>query len=323
MSIVFPKNNLPEAAQPWARQIQSQLASIVEASTSDEINNAARDIQLNNSVLSLSAVVNEVKATAQAASDAAAAASTASSEALAAAEAAQDAADAALAAQNDANDALNGLDDLGSSGSVYTISPANLISGGVRDGVLNLTSGSNSSIQIFNGGVDINGPAAQLRVGTSGDGGTTVEGNITFRGRVYGPGMDAATTNTSNVRRNTGTASELVHTNESSIRFKKDIVDLTTVNELDPKKLLNIPVRAFRYKEEYPLSPSDCRYEKLIPGFIAEEVYEAYPIGADLHDEDHELVQNWNERIIIPGMLALIQDLYKRIEILENKDKVE
>ena len=143
-------------------------------------------------------------------------------------------------------------------------------------------------------------------------------GPITFMGKVYGPGMDSASTNVSNVRRNTGPLKELVHTNQSSIRFKKDIVDLNTVEEINPKKLLDIPVRAFKYKDDYPLSPDDCRYGKLIPGFIAEEVYESYPIGADLDDEDHTIVQNWNERIIVPGMLALIQELYQRIETLEK-----
>jgi len=322
MSIIFPKNNLPEAAQAWAREVQKQLDSVVTSSTNDEVNNSARDIQLNNSVLSLTAVVNELKSTTATASQAASDASAAAAEALSAANAALDAQNAADAAQSDANAALSDLGDIASGTGTFTINAGALAGGNVRDGVLNLTSGSNSSIELFNGGVDINGPGSQVRVGTAGLGRTTIEGRIDFNGTVYGPGMSAAQTNVSNVRRNTGTANELVHTNESSIRFKKDIVDLVEVEELNPKKLLDIPVRAFRYKEDYPIQPTDCRYQKLMPGFIAEEVYAVYPIGADIENGTTDVVENWNDRIIIPGMLALIQELYKRIEILENKDKV-
>jgi hypothetical protein len=41
------------------------------------------------------------------------------------------------------------------------------------------------------------------------------------------------------------------------------------------------------------------------------------PVAADL-DGDDGIVENWNERFVIPGMLALIQDLHARIETLEG-----
>jgi hypothetical protein len=31
------------------------------------------------------------------------------------------------------------------------------------------------------------------------------------------------------------------------------------------------------------------------------------------------VVENWNERFVIPGMLALIQDLHGRVATLEGK----
>lgn len=313
MTIIFPKNNLPEPAQPWAREVQKQLSNVVASDRANEINNSARDNQLNSSLISLTKVVSDVKIVANQASQAA--------------EDAADAADDAAAAASTANTAINGLLGLGSTGSGYTINVSNITSGGVRDGVLNLTSGSNSSIQLFNGGVDINGPSAEVRVGTAGNGGTTIEGSLFLNGRVYAPNLNAASTNIANVRRNQGGgAGEVVVTNQSSIRFKKDVVDLVSVEELNPKKLLDLPVRAFKYKDDYPIAETDSRYGQLIPGFIAEEVDEFYPIGADHEDGESNLVESWNERVILPAMLALIQELYARIEILENAtgtDKVE
>jgi hypothetical protein len=105
-------------------------------------------------------------------------------------------------------------------------------------------------------------------------------------------------------------------TSASSIRFKENIVNLETVNEMDPHKLLTLPVRAFTFKPDY-LDTSDNRNGASVPGFIAEEVNEHYPAAADYDAEGNP--ENWNERFIIPGMLALIQDLYKEINQLKGK----
>jgi hypothetical protein len=55
----------------------------------------------------------------------------------------------------------------------------------------------------------------------------------------------------------------------------------------------------------------------VVPGLIAEEVAEHYPIAADRGNDG--VVENWNERFVIPGMLALIQDLHGRVATLEGK----
>jgi len=101
----------------------------------------------------------------------------------------------------------------------------------------------------------------------------------------------------------------------SSLRYKENVTDLVNVEELDPKKLLDLPVRAFTYKENY-LPSTDDRYQQLFPGFISEEVDAVYPIAADYENGQ---VESWNDRLLIPGMLALIQDLYKEIEILKGE----
>jgi hypothetical protein len=101
----------------------------------------------------------------------------------------------------------------------------------------------------------------------------------------------------------------------SSARFKENIVDLSSVADLNPIGLLSLPIRAFKFKSDY-LDPTDNRSGMLVPGLIAEEVAEHYSIAADRGSDG--LVENWNERFVIPGMLALIQDLNTRIKTLEG-----
>jgi hypothetical protein len=100
----------------------------------------------------------------------------------------------------------------------------------------------------------------------------------------------------------------------SSARYKDNVVDLRTVADIDPKKLLDVPVRAFSYKPDY-LDAADDRAGLMLPGFIAEEVAEIYPIAADKVDG---VIESWNDRFVVPGMLALIQDLHARVTTLEG-----
>jgi len=142
----------------------------------------------------------------------------------------------------------------------------------------------------------------------------TVSGSATFNSTMFAPNLSTSTSAT-NLRVATGTIGEIQETSASSIRFKENIVDLNTVFDIDPKKLLNLPVRAFTYKEGY-LSANDDRVNSMLPGFIAEEVDAIYPIAADYgQDGPH----SWNERFIIPGLLALIQDLYKEVQTLKGE----
>jgi hypothetical protein len=100
----------------------------------------------------------------------------------------------------------------------------------------------------------------------------------------------------------------------SSARFKEDITDIANVPDMAPAKLLSLPIRAFRFKSDY-LDPTDNRAGMLVPGLVAEEVAEHYPIAAD---HSGGVIENWNERFIIPGMLGLIQDLHARVTTLEG-----
>lgn len=101
----------------------------------------------------------------------------------------------------------------------------------------------------------------------------------------------------------------------SSKRYKKNI-KLISNKSLDPNRLLDLPVKQYRYNDGLPLQYADMAGQTL-PGFIAEDVAEIYPAAA-IHNADGE-VESWDERRIVPGMLALIQAQQKRIDDLEAR----
>ena len=104
----------------------------------------------------------------------------------------------------------------------------------------------------------------------------------------------------------------------SSRRFKHDI-KLIENAELNPELLYDIPVVQFKYNKDH-LPSSDQRYGIDLPGFIAEDVADIYPVAADL-DDDNKNVETWNEQYLIPPMLALIQKQHKEIEELKKEVK--
>lgn len=108
-------------------------------------------------------------------------------------------------------------------------------------------------------------------------------------------------------------------TNTSSKRYKKDIKEIED-KELNPKKLYDLEVKQFKYKDEYQPNEKDARYQKNLIGFIAEEVADIFPIAVDyeIDEKGNRIIENWNERYIIPALLYLIQDLNKRLKKLEE-----
>lgn len=161
--------------------------------------------------------------------------------------------------------------------------------------------------------------------GTVSGGTVTSSGNITASNSITATNdvtanRDLFTPNHTTVTdaangRVTITLGRVTRSTASSQRYKENITPLADIDELDPKKLLQLPVRAFTYREDY-LSESDSRFGALIPGFIAEEVDAVYPVAADYENGE---VESWNDRMIVPGLLALIQDLYKEIALLKGE----
>lgn len=113
----------------------------------------------------------------------------------------------------------------------------------------------------------------------------------------------------------------VAYQSSSSLRYKHDIT-ANICKELDPHKLYELQMVQFVFNDDHPLQYDDMR-DKVIPGFIAEDVAQIYP-AATIHDAEG-VVESWDERRIIPGMLKLIQEqkdqidaLTKRIEVLEE-----
>lgn len=100
----------------------------------------------------------------------------------------------------------------------------------------------------------------------------------------------------------------------SSKRYKYDITDQIS-EPLNPQKLYALPVIQFKYNNNY-LSKDDQRYGKNIIGFLAEDVYEIYPIACNLKDNEPE-VPEYN--MLIAPMLKLIQEQHEEIEKLKQR----
>lgn len=106
----------------------------------------------------------------------------------------------------------------------------------------------------------------------------------------------------------------------SSRRYKHDIKPIED-KQLDPHRLLQLKIVQFVYNEGHILQYKDTA-NQTIPGIIAEDVAEIYP-SAVIHNEDGQ-IESWDERRLIPGMLALIQEQDKEIKDLKSRlEKLE
>ena len=81
------------------------------------------------------------------------------------------------------------------------------------------------------------------------------------------------------------------------------------------ESLYNIEPIMARYKEGY-LAKGDERADVEFPMFIAEDVDKYFPLAVD-HNTDG-LPENWNERIMIPAMFAMIKSQKKQLDRQEK-----
>ena len=104
----------------------------------------------------------------------------------------------------------------------------------------------------------------------------------------------------------------VVTTSSSSKRYKENIKDVS--EELNPEKLYDLPIVQFNYKSEY-------KDKELVSGtqigILAEDIEKYYP-NALIRNEKGE-AENWQDRILIPAMLKLIQEQKKEIDELKQK----
>ena len=120
---------------------------------------------------------------------------------------------------------------------------------------------------------------------------------------------------------NAGTGSNAVITgtgrvapiSASSKRYKDHISSVTLEQAM---KVLDIPVINFKYKDGY-LAKGDEMEGKAIPGFYAEDIEGLVPIAV-YHNKDGQ-VENWQERVILPLMLKVIQEQQHEIDELKRR----
>lgn len=153
------------------------------------------------------------------------------------------------------------------------------------------------------------------------------DGNCAFPGNISGAALYTSyaknVTTTANPNCYISTEGMISRTSTTSSKRFKDDINTELIDELNPDKLYDLPVVQFKYKKDYFTNKEDIRYQKDMIGFIAEDVYDLYPIAADYHyDENGEVaVDGWNDKFIIPAMLKLIQEQNGRIKQLENSIK--
>lgn len=92
----------------------------------------------------------------------------------------------------------------------------------------------------------------------------------------------------------------------------------TTVKEEELEELYRVKVVWAKYKEGY-LDKNDSRYDKLMPMFLAEDMERRFPIAVN-HLPDGK-PEDWNYRIMIPSMFAMIKFNHEKINELKSENE--
>lgn len=92
----------------------------------------------------------------------------------------------------------------------------------------------------------------------------------------------------------------------------------TTVKEEELEELYRTKVVWAKYKEGY-LDKNDSRYDKLMPMFLAEDMERRFPIAVN-HLPDGK-PEDWNYRIMIPSMFAMIKFNREKIKELKSENE--
>lgn len=91
-----------------------------------------------------------------------------------------------------------------------------------------------------------------------------------------------------------------------------------TVKEEELEELYRTKVVWAKYKEGY-LDKNDSRYDKLMPMFLAEDMERRFPIAVN-HLPDGK-PEDWNYRIMIPSMFAMIKFNHEKIKELKSENE--
>lgn len=349
MSVVFPNNNLPTSSQPWAREVQKQLSNIILSDSADAINNAARDNQLNSSIIALTGVVNKVNA---------ALVSIGLLEGNIYYDGTTEIDGAnirvgTLSASSITTGTLTGVTiQSAASGQRVVISGteiqlynssnqlSGLISGESASGLATLVINNGSEIFMRNnyfeatsgsGSLLLSGSVASLSAGTGqasieGDssvsistlGTVFIQGTVSFSGSNISMPNITSDTSAANVRWGAGGGGRLFYI-PSARKYKLDIQDGTANLEA-----LNLRPRTWIDKGQYERNGNSAEGLYRVPGFVAEEVLEAGLEEFVTYDENGEIQGLSYERMtaaLIPVLQyhqQKIQELTDKIQTLEN-----
>lgn len=135
----------------------------------------------------------------------------------------------------------------------------------------------------------------------------------------YKSGVDGMSQNLSqvqtNLRDNYSTTATMNATIQAKIDGLSSTISQTYATGSDvQQKLASADATAKGYADaakQEAVDTAQASTKELLPGMYAEDVAKYYPVGA--YNNEEGLVENWNERMIIPAMLKLLQNLYKRI----------
>jgi hypothetical protein len=193
-----------------------------------------------------------------------------------------------------------------SAGSVITTGTNNLFVGGFTG--TGFTTSSNH--------IHISDGAGNVRIRSDNAGFITIGGGLRAQGSVvkFDGVYNRTSSSASNMLIATSPLAEVFRSTASSQRWKNSIDNLG--GDLEASNLLDLPVRQFKFNNDY-LNEEDKRFDTLVPGFVAEEVAQYYPIAAEMGEDG--VVDDWNIRMIIPPMLKLIQDQNTKIINLEAR----
>lgn len=169
---------------------------------------------------------------------------------------------------------------------------------------------------VFSGDINVNIGISTSNGISGGSLSTTGGGNINADGEFYraNAGAIAQRSGAAAWWGNSTTGGFLGKASSSSIRYKENIGAIPEI--LNPMKFLDVDIVKFKYRDGVLAEEDNWNNQELI-GFIAEDINEKYPLAVTIDEEGRP--DSWNYNVVIPAMMYLIKDLYKKIEILESK----
>ena len=174
-----------------------------------------------------------------------------------------------------------------------------------------LSSGTDEAFRISPGAYTANYNSSDVYLFGRRDSTSRFIGSYLVYARTYGSAANVVVTNNGVLGRSTS----------SSKRYKHDIREFS-VDEVSC--LYDLPLKKFKYNNDY-ISKDDEYYDKDLYGFIVEDLDEVLPISVQHNlddDAEYTIPEMWNNNIIVPCLLKLIQDLNNRLKKVEEGKEI-